>query len=149
MSVENVCSYNVVTIAPQASVGEAARTMRQHHIGDLVVAERKDGIMKPVGIVTDRDLVVEVLAQDAPPEKLTVADIMSTDPLFVSTDNGLEYVLGKMHEAGVRRAPVVDSRGELVAILSIDDVIDYVARVTGRIAATIGKQHGVERERRP
>lgn len=149
MSVENVCSYNVVTIAPDASVNEAARSMREHHIGDVVVAERRDGLMKPVGIVTDRDLVVEVLAQDVPPDKLTVTDIMSSSLLVVSKDNGLEYALRQMHEAGVRRAPVVDSRGELVGLLSVDDVIDYIARITGQVASTIRTEYGIERRKRP
>lgn len=149
MSVENVCSYNVVTIAPDASVGEAARSMREHHVGDVVVAERKDGLMKPVGIVTDRDLVVEVLAEDVPPDELKVMDVMSSSLLVVSEDNGLEYTLRQMHEAGVRRAPVVDSRGELVGVLSVDDIIDYVARVTGQVAATIKTEYGVERRKRP
>lgn len=149
MSVEHVCSYNVVTVAPGASVNEAARAMRQHHVGDVVVAERRDGRLTPVGIVTDRDLVVEVLAEDVEPGKLTVADVMSTDLLIVSQDNGLEHTLGAMHEAGVRRAPVVDSKGELVAMLSADDVVDYLARVTGRLAATLRTEVGIEWRRRP
>ena len=149
MSVENVCSYNVVTVPPRASVNEVARSMREHHVGDVVVAERSDGLMKPVGIVTDRDLVVEVLAQDVPPGDLTVADIMSSSLLVVSKDNGLEYALRQMHEAGVRRAPVVDSRGELVGLLSVDDVVDYIARVTGQIASTIRTEYGIERRKRP
>jgi CBS domain-containing protein len=74
---------------------------------------------------------------------------MSAKLLVVSKDNGLEHALRQMHEAGVRRAPIVDSRGELVALLSVDDVIDYIARVTDQIAATLRTEYGVERRTRP
>lgn len=149
MSVGNLCSHNVVTISPTASIAEAALSMRQHHIGDLVVVERHGGRLEPVGIVTDRDLVVEVLAQEVAPEKLTVADVMSRDLLVVNQDNGIEHTLLEMDRAGVRRAPVVDADGELIGVLSIDDAIDYLARLSGHIAATIRTERSVEKRVRP
>lgn len=133
MSVASLCNPNVATIGADASPIDAAKRMREAHVGDLVVTERKDGVEAPVGIVTDRDLVVEVLAQDVDPAAVRVGDIMSGRLVTVREDNGLEHALQTMHRHGLRRLPVVDGRDALVGLLSLDDVIAYLARLTGHI----------------
>jgi CBS domain-containing protein len=137
MSVSALCNHNVATIERDAGVVEAAARMRAEHVGDLIVVEQRGTKRVPVGILTDRDVVVAVVAKRVPPDDVTVGDAMSAEPLTVNKDNGIEHALREMRRAGVRRAPVVDERGELVGVLSIDDVIDHLAVQLGHIADII------------
>jgi len=137
MSVSSVCNYNVATIARDAGVIEAAERMRTQHVGDLIVVEGRPGGRVPVGILTDRDIVVAIVAKGASPSSITVGDAMSAALLTVNKDNGIEHALRAMRGAGVRRAPVVDEAGLLVGVLSIDDVIDHLAVQLGHIADII------------
>lgn len=137
MPVGAVCNYNVATISRDADVVEAAERMRTQHVGDLIVVEERAGGRFPVGIITDRDIVVAVVAKGAPAASVTVGDAMTVALLTVNKDNGIEHALREMRRAGVRRAPVVDEAGLLVGVLSIDDVIDHVAVQLGHIADII------------
>jgi CBS domain-containing protein len=149
MPVSSVCNYNVATIRRDAGVVEAAERMRSQHVGDLIVVEERAGGRVPVGIITDRDIVVAVVAKDAPPASVTVGDAMSVALLTVNKDNGIEHALREMRRAGVRRAPVVDESDLLVGVLSIDDVIDHLAVQLGHIADIIrmGQQAEVDMRR--
>jgi CBS domain-containing protein len=108
-------------------VVEAAKLMRHHHVGDVVVVEEKEGVNVPVGIVTDRDIVIEVLAEDVEPASVSVADIMSSELAKVREEDELLQTIQFMRSRGVRRLPVVDAQGGLVGILTVDDVLDLVA----------------------
>jgi CBS domain-containing protein len=134
MTVGSVCNHNVATIERDTGVVEAAGRMRTQHVGDLIVVEEKAGGRVPVGILTDRDIVVAVVAKGASAAAVTVGDAMSAALLTVNKDNGIEHALREMRRAGVRRAPVVDEAGLLVGVLSIDDVIDHLAVQLGHIA---------------
>ena len=134
MTVNALCNHNVATIERDAGVVEAAARMRAEHVGDLIVVEQRGTKRVPVGILTDRDIVVAVVAKRVSPDDVAVGDAMSAEPLTVNKDNGVEHALREMRRAGVRRAPVVDERGELVGVLSIDDVIDHLAVQLGHIA---------------
>lgn len=149
MPVSSVCNYNVATIRRDADVVEAAERMRSQHVGDLIVVEERAGGRVPVGIITDRDIVVAVVAKRAPPATVTVGDAMSVALLTVNKDNGIEHALREMRRAGVRRAPVVDESDLLVGVLSIDDVIDHLAVQLGHIADIIrmGQQAEVDMRR--
>ena len=137
MAVSAVCNHNVATIERGAGVVEAAARMRAEHVGDLIVVEQRGARRVPVGILTDRDIVVAVVGKRVSPEAVTVGDAMSAKLLTVNEDNGIEHALRDMRRAGVRRAPVVDSSGELVGVLSIDDVVDHLAVQLGHIADII------------
>ncbi len=120
MSVLEVCSKQVVYIDHEAGITEVAQMMREQHVGCVVVVDAEG---KPVGMVTDRDLVVEVLAELIVPDNLTVKDIMSEQPLTVLETDEVKQALDAMRAVGVRRAPVVDQAGLLSGLLSIDDVL--------------------------
>lgn len=137
MAVSSVCNYNVATIERDASVVEAAERMRTQHVGDLIIVEGRAGGRVPVGILTDRDIVLAVVAKRASPDSVTVGDAMTAALLTVNKDNGIEHALREMRRVGVRRAPVVDEAGLLVGVLSIDDVIDHLAVQLGHIADII------------
>lgn len=137
MAVSSVCNYNVATIERGADVVEAAERMRSQHVGDLIVVEERAGGRVPVGILTDRDIVVAIVAKHASLSSVTVGDAMSVALLTVNKDNGIEHALREMRRVGVRRAPVVDEDGLLVGVLSIDDVVDHLAVQLGHIADII------------
>lgn len=149
MSVGSLCNRNVATIDPGASITEAAVRMREAHVGDLVVTETRRGATVPVGVITDRDLVIEILAAGVDTKDLRVADVMSGDLVTVEEDNGLEFALREMGRKGLRRLPVVDRNQALVGILSIDDVVDYLARLAGHVAAAVRTEQQVEAKARP
>ena len=144
-----LCNHNVATVARRDSIEAAAMKMRDSHVGDLIVTEMRDGRVVPVGIVTDRDLVVEVLAESVAVDAVTVEDIMTTDLLSVNEDNGLEFTVRKMCDKGVRRVPVVDDEGTLIGVLSLDDVIEHVATLTSCIAKGVQLELRTEAEKRP
>lgn len=149
MSVGKLCNHNVATIDRDASLTEAAVRMREAHVGDLIVVEHQGEVTVPTGVLTDRDLVIEVLAEKVDPEGLVVADIMSRSLVTVREDNGIEFALKEMHQNGLRRLPVVDTRGSLVGVFTVDDVIGHVARLMADIAETFRIQQYKEEKTRP
>jgi CBS domain-containing protein len=149
MTVASLCNHNVVTIAADADIRSAAMRLRESHVGCIVVTEHRDGHPVPIGVLTDRDLVVEVLAQDVDADRLTVADIMSRDILTIHEDNGIEFALKEMGRVGVRRAPIINSEHALVGLLSIDDVVEQISSLLGHMAAALGTEQRIEERRRP
>ncbi len=123
MSVGQYCNRQTVTAERSTEISEIARMMRREHVGTVVVVERRDNTEYPVGIVTDRDLVIEVLALSLAPETVTVGDIMSNDLVTAREDDDFWRTLNRMSVKGVRRLLVVDEKGTLVGILTVDDVL--------------------------
>ena len=149
MTVNAICNHNVATIGRDRDVAEAAEQMRQEHVGDLIVVEQRGSHCVPVGILTDRDIVVSVVARRARPEEITVGDAMSSNLLTVKEDNGIEFALREMRRQGVRRVPVVGDGGELKGVLSIDDVVDHLAAQLLSIAEVIRLGQRAEARLRP
>jgi CBS domain-containing protein len=127
MPVSEICNREVIIVNRDTTVNEAAKLMRQHHVGDVVVVEEKNGIRMPVGIVTDRDLVVEVMAPDLVQMVITVSDIMGEKLATVKENAGVYEAIKYMRGEGVRRLPVVDGKGGLVGILALDDLLELLA----------------------
>ena len=140
MAVGEICNREVVVIGRPASVVEAAQLMRSHHVGDLVVIEERDGRNFPVGIVTDRDIVVEVVAAGVNPQALRVGDIMGQELATVRESEGLFEALRYMRDRGVRRMPVVGGAGELVGILTMDDVLSLLAEEMTELAKLVSHE---------
>lgn len=127
MNAGQLCKRMVATIDPGESVVSAAKRMRQDHVGDLVVVEEVEGGQRPIGILTDRDLVVSVLAAEiVDPGRLEVRDVIGQDLVTASEDEDLDEVLHRMRSFAVRRVPVVDGAGCLYGILSLDDVLEWI-----------------------
>ena len=123
--------------------------MRQHHVGDVVVAMRKeDGSPTPVGIVTDRDLVVEVIATELDPAVITVGDIMVSSLAVVNESNGVYETFQAMAEEGVRRMPVINKDGGLVGIVTLDDLLLLLGREFDAIPHILAREQTKEAERR-
>jgi predicted transcriptional regulator len=140
MAVGEICNREIVITEKSVSVVDAAKLMRSHHVGDLVVVEEKGGRKHPVGIVTDRDIVVEVVAAGVDPESLKVGDIMGPEVATVRESEGLFEALRYMRDKGVRRMPVVDREGGLIGILTLDDVLSLLAEEMTELAKLVSHE---------
>lgn len=140
MAVGEICNREVVIAEKTLSVVVAAQLMRKHHVGDLVVVEDKAGRKHPVGIVTDRDIVVEVVAAGVNPQALKVGDIMGPEVATVRESDGLFEALRYMRDKGVRRMPVVDGAGGLVGILTLDDLLSLLAEEMTELAKLVSHE---------
>lgn len=127
MPISEICNREVVIVQRHNTILEAAQLMRQHHVGDVVVVEDRGGVRVPVGIVTDRDLVVEIMAPAIDQKVITVGDIMVPELATVKEHAGLSETIEYMRAKGVRRVPVVDKSGGLVGILTLDDLLELLA----------------------
>jgi len=149
MTIGDICIRDTVYITRENSVAEAARLMRDHHVGDLVVVDEQTGLRKPVGILTDRDLVVEVLAKEIDLNAVTVGDVMSSDLITARDSDGLYETIQRMRARGIRRVPVVDDKGSLAGIVAADDLLDLLADELTALARVGSREQARERTRRP
>ncbi|MGB5428024.1 MAG: CBS domain-containing protein [Gammaproteobacteria bacterium] len=117
------CNRQVVTATRETTISGAARLMRDKHVGSLIVVESRDNRLEPVGILTDRDIVIEVLAENVDPDAVTVGDVMTTAVLKVCEHDSIFEVAQRMRARGVRRVPVVSKQCELVGVLAQDDIL--------------------------
>ena len=144
MLLKEVCVLDVASCGPDVSILEAARLMRRHHTGDLVIVDDPDGDRVPLGIVTDRDIVVEVLANELDPAKTTVAKIMSTRLVLASASEEVSAAIDRMRLHGVRRVPVVEEGGRLMGIVTLDDVLRLHAAQSAALTEIVSKEQGRE-----
>ncbi len=151
MNVGKMCKRNVVTAREGDELNTAAQLMRENHVGYLVIAEpnpAKD-MMMPVGVLTDRDIVVSVLAKDANPSAPRVGDIMTRQPVVVGEGKSIASALAEMRRMGVRRLPVVGSVGQFIGVLSLDDVLDSLAGELLDVAGSVRNEQLIENSLRP
>ena len=137
MSVGRICVREVDIVEPSESVQAAAQRMHSRKVGTLVV---QDEDRKPIGIVTDRDLTVRVLAKARDPFQTTVGDVMTKCPRTVREDAPLEEALMVMRSGPFRRVPVVSAEGELVGLLSLDDILDLLTEEFGQIRGLLEQE---------
>jgi len=151
MKVKNFCKREPVTVRSADELVVAARLMREQHVGYLVVVEPavREGTFVPVGVITDRDIVVGVIARDIDPRRLRVEDVMTREPVLADEDESLGGALKKMRKVGVRRLPVVGFQNELVGVLAIDDILDAVVGELQDAAGAIRKEQSIEISLRP
>jgi CBS domain-containing protein len=143
MVIGDVCNRDVVCASRETTAATAAKLMRQHHVGDVIVIDRADAERMPIGIVTDRDIVVEVVALGVDPNAVTLGDMISWGEL-VTAQESASYAdtLRLMHDNGVRRIPVINATGVLVGVISIDDILPRFVVELSEMAdlATRGRQ---------
>ncbi len=147
MPIGDVCIRDVVVATKDVTVQQAAVLMRRHHVGDLVVVvEGANGGKVPVGIVTDRDIVVSVVAPTLNAAVYTVGDLVARDLVTVAEDQGVFETVQQMRMTGVRRMPVVDRAGGLVGIISVDDLIQLLSDEMNELAKLIAREQVLEAE---
>jgi CBS domain-containing protein len=137
MSAGEICIRDVVFVAKTDLLRTAIQMMRTHHVGDVLVVEKLAGTNTPVGILTDRDIVIEVLAQDVDIDSLTVGDVMSDLLVTVTENTSLSDTLDVMRTHGIRRLPVIDRSGNLQGIISIDDILGVLAEELQKLAILV------------
>ena len=146
MQIREICTREVVHCGRDTSVAQIAQLMRNHHVGDVVVAEPQQGKLVPVGIVTDRDLVVQV--QGVGPDTLTAQDLMSDELITVTEAEVVYDAIWHMRSKGIRRLPVVDERKFLVGVLTADDVTEFLAEELTEVARIVPRQMKLEKSAR-
>lgn len=144
MNAGEICNRDVVIAEPDMGVVQAAQLMRQYHVGSLVVCTWQGPKRKPVGMLTDRDLTVAILAKELDPATLTVGEVMPAELYTVREEDSVADVLRVLRERGVRRLPVVDREGALVGIVTLDDMLDIAAEQLNDIAASIRREQARE-----
>lgn len=144
MNAGDICTRDAIIIYREDSALEAARLMRQYHVGDVIVVDRHSGQNVPVGIITDRDIVLELVAKEVDAANVTAGDIMSKDLLTTREDEALTELIQKMQAKGVRRAPVLDDKGGLVGIVSKDDLIELIGEQLTSLVTLVNR--GEKRE---
>jgi CBS domain-containing protein len=137
MSLVEFCRMDVVTVRPEVTVQAAAATLRDRGVGALVVVA--DG-SRPVGIVTDRDLVLRVMATGQDAERTRVADVMSQPAITAGPLDRIEVATARMRDLGVRRMPVVSPDGELIGLLSADDLVELMGRELHDLGEAVRKE---------
>jgi len=143
------CNREVVVVDEDRSITEAAQIMREYHVGDVVICKARNGKQVPVGIFTDRDIALEIVAKGTDPESISVSDAMSFELTTVTEDDDLMHVIDVMRDKGIRRVPVVDADEALVGILTIDDIVDLLSEVLIDLAHLVDRQKRREVKRRP
>jgi CBS domain-containing protein len=130
MNAYELCQRNVVTVRRHEELVTAAWMMRERNVGCLVVVEPAGALggERPIGMLTDRDIVTAVIARDSDPHDVTVEDVMTRQPVSVGTSASIDDALQRMRAGGVRRVTVVDERGRLAGILALDDIFEYLAQ---------------------
>jgi len=147
MPIGDVCVRDVVIARPDTTVREAARLMAKHHVGNLVVVrEETQGVVVPIGIITDRDIVRNVVAEALDASVFTLGDLGARELVTAGEDQGVFECMQQMRIKGVRRMPVVDRRGGLVGIISLDDLIQLLAEEMGELAKLIAREQAHETE---
>ena len=145
MSIGEFCNRQVVTATREETIIEAAKRMRQHHVGTVVVVDSSGDETVPVGIVTDRDIVMQLVAGDVDLNAVTVGDVMSYELVTAGEQDGIGDILKRMRVHGVRRLPVVNRRGGLAGILTVDDLLELIAGELQALAEVVTIQQQLEK----
>lgn len=145
MRIGNLCSRSVHTVNAETPLVNAVREMHRHHIGSIIVTEEHGVTVRPIGIVTDRDVMRAELTMSSDLFSLSAGDAMSKQLLTMSESTGLSEAIDALRRRGVRRAPVVNEMGGLCGIVTLDDLLPAVAQELKELADLIGSQSRRER----
>lgn len=145
----SICRHEPETIFRRHDLSEAARRMRENHVGTLVVIDETDGHRRAIGMLTDRDIVTAVIAKGLDPVRVNVGDVMSQPLVCARRDDSLMTLLQQMRSQGLRRIPVLDDNEHLLGLVSRDDVIDTLSQALSMAAAVVPASVAHERKQRP
>ena len=144
-----MCKFPVQTATRETTIAEAAQLMREGHAGALVVVDDGAKARKPIGIVTDRDIVVAIVALDLDPKIFLLDDLLNRPLVVGKGDQSIREGLAIMNAKGIRRLPVVNKAGALIGIVALDDLIGEMARDMKQVANVIEREITKELELRP
>lgn len=136
MPIDNLARSDVVTASRDTSIANLAETMADHTVGSVVITDADE----PVGIVTDRDLTVRVLAEEKEPSGLAAENVMTEDLRTINHDAGFYEAAELMSDHGIRRLPVCDDDGDLMGIITADDLTELLADEQQQLADVVRAQ---------
>ncbi len=137
MLARDICNRIVVVAERGLSLVKAAQLMRKRHVGSLVVVDETGAGPLVVGLLTDRDIVVAIVANELNPAQLTVGDVMGHELISALEDDSIKDLLATMRRKGIRRLPVVKPQGVLVGLVTMDDVLSLMSEQMREMAAVI------------
>lgn len=146
MPISECCNIGVVCCEANASIPQIAQLMRKHHVGDVVVVRHDGNARIPVGIVTDRDIVIETVAEQVDMDLLTAGDIMSSPLVTVHENESFAESLRLMRHHKIRRLPIVDEKGVLYGIVAADDIVHLLTLELSMLTTTMTEQPAAERQ---
>ena len=151
MTVGKFCSREVVVASKDSTIIDVARLMRQHHVGDVVIVDSNGNgdQPKPIGIITDRDIVVELIACEVSLDAVSVGDAMSFELITARELDSIWETLHRLGTKGVRRIPVVNDEGGLEGILTVDDLLEMLAEELILLAKVPVREQMLEKETKP
>ncbi|MDH5670571.1 MAG: CBS domain-containing protein [Myxococcales bacterium] len=145
MRIGELCNRSVVVGDRMESAAQVGRLMRDHHVGSVVLVEKHQGRRKPVGIITDRDLMRSIVAGNLPAEATPVGKVMSREPYCAREDRDVHEVLEQMRARGIRRVPVVDAEGFLLGIFTFDDMVEWTGTQLMELTRLLQREQRRER----
>lgn len=148
VKVGDFCNRDVIVIGKDESVVDAAKLMRKHHVGSVIVVGSGEDECTPLGVLTDRDIVIEFVADNVSPSDIAVGDAMSYELVTIEEDAGLIETISLMRDQAIRRIPVVDSEGALVGVVASDDALELLAEQLSDLVAVVDHQWREEFSRR-
>lgn len=144
MTVGEICNRNALTIQKNQDLEDAVSLMRSEHVGDVIVVDERSHHRQPVGILTDRDLLIKVLGERLSLADVNIADVMSFDLVTALESESIAAALNRMREHGVRRLPVVSRENHLIGILSLDDIVQHLAKQVALVAGVVEAEQNRE-----
>ena len=144
MQLKDICTTDAVFCERKTTVLQAATIMRHEHVGDLVVVDDASDERTPVGIITDRDIVVKVLGNERDPAHVTAGDIMRTPVVVGSHNEDVSDAIARMRTHRVRRLPVVGAHGRLIGIVTLDDLLRVLVNDTGALLEVVASEQDQE-----
>lgn len=148
MTLKTICNRDVLIAQKHDTLVKAAQLMREYHAGNVVIIEERNGLRYPIGIVTDRDIVIELIAKEVDINSVSIGDVMYREITVAKENDDVNETIRIMRQKGIRRLPVVDGGGALVGIVTLDDLIDLIAEQLKDLAELIGKQQNLEKKYR-
>ncbi len=145
MTAAVLCQHKVITTTGDTALIDAAALMRDYHVGCLVVIEQVNGRTTPIGIVTDRDIVVQIIALNIPCEDVLIRELIGNDFYTVKGHQNIFSVFKYMQQTGVRRLPVVDGLGGLIGIITFDDLIAIFTSELADLSRVIKHEQFIEK----
>ena len=148
MPIGEICVREVIVAPTDTTIQDAAHLMRQHHVGNVLIVDRANGHGQPVGIVTDRDITISVVATKLDPSVFTLGDLVTEKLVAAKEDQGIFETIQQMRAKGIRRMPVVNKEGDLVGIVSVDDLIRLLAEEMNELSKLISHEQAREAQLR-
>lgn len=147
-TLSNIATPIIVTASPETTAVQAARLMREHHVGSLVVVDEHSASGKPLGILTDRDLVLAVMAEELDPALFTVGDVMSTDLVTASAECDVRDAVRLLREHRLRRLIVLDDAGRVVGVAALEDLLEALSSELSELVLALRGARDRERTQR-